>query len=274
MIITRVSLHRVAHAMRRDFISTTNLPETTGQRSRSRRATPLKQRHSGVFMRGAAFIFYAGAALFAFSQTPSLIQHIRFALWADVDAYPGLTDARTISGAVYDYPIAQIKQIAPFLVSGMVYGWEFSYTPSDRARQIEEYFELTPVQEDESYLQAIRYSEPWLSENQFNCWVEFMRTPDMVRTYNRWAAINHPTVRGRGSASVAHGFDGIKQATENAVKDAVRTYFRGRIKNKPKEITGRVLIRKQPDIGIRAGNYVIQLDFFLETDKIISYQLY
>ena len=60
-------------------------------------------------------------------------------------------------------------------------------------------------------------------------------------------------------------------AVRNAIKDAVRAYFRTKIKNKPKEIRGRVLLRREPLIGIDAGRYKVQLDFFLETDKIVPY---
>ena len=96
----------------------------------------------------------------------------------------------------------------------------------------------------------------------------------MLQNYALWASINHPTISGKGEGKIADGFDGITTAVKEAVKDAVRSYFRGTVKNKPKEITGKVLIRKEPFIGINSGRYVVQLDFFLETDRIISYTQY
>jgi hypothetical protein len=46
------------------------------------------------------------------------------------------------------------------------------------------------------------------------------------------------------------------------------------IKNKPQEITGSVLIKKMPTMGIDAGRYMIKLDFFLEYGRIKEYTEY
>ena len=40
------------------------------------------------------------------------------------------------------------------------------------------------------------------------------------------------------------------------------------------EITGKVLIKDIPTIGIDNGKYVINLDFFLEYGKIIEYTVF
>lgn len=216
-------------------------------------------------------MFFLQAAL---AQTPSVVERIRIPLWAEIDAYPGLAEAGDMKAGVFDFPINRLKKTAPFLIAGMVYGWNFTYTPSDKARKVSEYFEIEPIQRDEAYLSGITYSSPWVSDNRLNCWVEFTRTSEMIHVYNLWASINHPTVQGTGSGKISDGFDGITDAISNAVKDAVRTYFRGYIKNKPKEITGKVLVRRQPEFGIRSGEYVIQLDFFLETDRIIQYNIH
>lgn len=219
-------------------------------------------------------VFVVAFAMQIFAQVPSVVEHIRIPLWAELDAYPGLAEAGDMSAGVFDFPVNRLRQTAPYIIEGMVYGWNFTYTPSDKLRRVSEFFEIEPIQSDKSYLRGVKYSSPWINDNRLNCWVEFNRTSEMVQVYNLWASINHPTVRGRGTGKISSGFDGITDAVTNAVKDAVRTYFRGQIKNKPKEITGKVLIRKQPEFGIRAGEYVIQLDFFLETDRIIQYNMY
>ena len=206
-----------------------------------------------------------------FAQTPSIIEHIRFAIWADVDAYPGTEAAATDAQAgEFDYPIARIKEIVPFLMEGLVYGWNFSYTPSDKTRGVEEYLEVTPVRAEKSKFD-IQYSSVWIENNRFNCWVDYTRTDYEVQTYNLWASIQNPTIQGRGFGDLSLGFEGIQQAAQDALKNAVREYYRNTIKNKPKEITGRVLLRKTPMIGIDSGRYVIKLDFFLECGTIIEY---
>ena len=211
-----------------------------------------------------------------YAQTPSIIEHIRFAIWAETDAYPGTQAAADdASAGEYDYPIAQIKEIVPFLMEGLVYGWNFVYTPSDKTRAVEEYMEVTPVRETKSKAGPstfdITYSSVWIENNRFNCWVDYTRTVHEIQTYNLWASIQNPTIQGRGYGDLEAGFDGIKQAAQEALKNAIRDYYRNTIKNKPKEITGRVLLRKTPLIGIDSGRYVINLDFFLECGTILEY---
>ena len=216
---------------------------------------------------------FSGAGSLVFAQTPSIIEHIRFSIWADVDAYPG-TEAATedMDAGEFDYPIARIKEVVPFLMEGLVYGWNFVYTPSDKTRGVEEYFEVTPVRSQNQTSFNITYSSVWIENNRFNCWVDYTRTPYEIQTYNLWSSIQNPTIQGRGFGELSLGFEGIKQAAEDALKNAVRDYYRNTIKTKPKEITGRVLLRKTPMIGIDSGRYVIKLDFFLECGTILEYR--
>lgn len=206
------------------------------------------------------------------SQTPSLIENIRFNMWADVDAYPGLEDAADYSG--YEYPIKQIKEIGPYLVNGMVCGWEFSYTPYDKTRGVEESLEVREIVSEDYIKRGINYSEPWIEGNNFNCWINYKRSDYDIQTYKLWSSIKNSVIKGTGYGPTEIGFEGIKEAAKDALKNAVRAHYRNIVKNKPKEITGKVLIRDLPIIGIDAGRYVIILDFFLEWGKIVEYKVF
>lgn len=214
------------------------------------------------------------SAVCLWAQTPSVIEHIRIPLWAELDAYPGSEQAQDSEAGLYDYPISRIKEVAPFLVSGMVYGWSFTYTPSDKSRNVEEYFELTEIQPLNPPYEVITYVSPWVQDNRLNCWCEYTRTEPQIQNYYLWSSIQNPVIHGRGYGKLDKGFDGIRDAAEDAVKEAVRDYYRSVIKNKPKEITGSVLVRNIPTIGIKAGQYIINLDFFLECGRILEYKLY
>ena len=153
----------------------------------------------------------------------------------------------------------------------MVYGWRFEYTPSDRLRGVAEYFnveEINTIKEEDG---SITYTKPWFENNRVYCWVEFTRTPQMIWTLKAWNSIQSKKIQGRGTGMIADGFDGITNATNDALKNAVREHYRQILKNKPKEIDGHVIIRGTPQIGINAGRYVVELDFFLETDRIVKY---
>jgi len=209
-----------------------------------------------------------------FAQTPSVVQNIRVPLWAELDAYPELAAALDKDAGRYEYPQQEIKQVAPFLINGMVYGWTFSYTPGDKARGVEEQLEVTEIMPQELIEGGITYVSPWIENNRLNYWCEYKRTPSQIQNYNLWNSIQNPMIHGRGYGQLSDGFEGIRNAAKDALRDAIRIYYRNTIKNKPKEITGSVLIRDLPVLGITSGRYVINLDFFLECGRIVEYTVY
>lgn len=214
------------------------------------------------------FFLFAG-----FSQVPSIIEHIRIPLWAQIDAIPGLAEYDATAG-VYDYAIKGIKEVSPYIIEGMIYGWDFVYTPSDKQRGVEEYFEIIPKEDFSVAAKTINYAYPWIEDNKLNCWCEYTRTDSEIQNYYLWSSIQNPRIHGVGYGAISKGFDGLQDAVSDAVKNAVREYYRTVIKNKPKEISGSVLIREIPAIGIDAGRYLLNLDFFLECGKIIEYTRY
>ena len=185
-----------------------------------------------------------------------------------------MIDTQNIDEEPFDYPIRSIKEVAPFLISGMVYGWNFTYVPSDKQRNVEEYLEIEEIVPSSVLISGISYSSPWMQNNRFNCWVEYTRNNSQIHNYNLWSSIKNPVIHGVGYGDLKKGFDGLKDSAYDALKNAVREYYRAVIKNKPKEITGSVLIRDIPTIGISSGRYIFNLDFFLECGTMIEYSVY
>ncbi|MCR5252381.1 MAG: hypothetical protein K6C98_01535 [Treponema sp.] len=220
-------------------------------------------------------IFFAALAVqfsLLLAQSPVNPGTIRFAVWAELDVYPGLYEE---NDDLLFYTRTRIKNLSEFLMEGMVYGWKFVYTPSDKLRGVEEYLEVEPVQ---AFTQAdkdkIRYSDQYFEENKVTVWCEYDRTEYQIQNYKLWSGIQNPVIKGRGLGKISDGFEGINDAARNALKEAVRARYRAEIKNKPKEISGSVLIRNPPLVGITEGQYAIFLDFFLERDRIIKYTTY
>lgn len=205
-----------------------------------------------------------------FAQTPDQSQNIHIHIWSELDAYPELKEAQDTSAGFFDYPISRIKTVSPHLINGMVYGWNFIYVPYDKMRGVEEYFELTPIAEIADN-DLIEYKKPWIQDNLVHVWAEYKKTPDEIWSHRAWNSISVKKAGGKGKGPVSKGFDGITDATKNAAKDAIRNFYRPIIKNKPKEISGKLIISKEPMLGITEGQYLIQLDFLLESDRIIEY---
>lgn len=233
------------------------------------------------------FVIFTLLASNLFSQNLSFEKKIRIPLWADMDAYPGLKEVSKDpdSAAVlknpnaenfkpYALPISELKKVAPYLLTGMVYGWNFSYTPSDKMRNVLEYFDCTEIHSFENDKKSIHYDEAWVENNRLYCWVEFDRNPQMQLIYTQWSSIQNQRIHGRGKAKLEEGFSGIQKATDDCVKNAIREYYRKVIKTKPKEIVGKVLIKNAPSVYVESGYYVIELDFFLETVKMREYKIF
>ena len=181
-------------------------------------------------------------------------------------------EARDIS--IFNFAINRAKEISPYLLGGMLSGWEFDYVPYDKTRRVSEFFEITEIEPFNPKVNRISYRDPVPMGDRLVCWVECERTEVQKLSYERWQSITHPRITGHGSAPVEDGFKGIQEACSAAVKNAVREYWRTMVKNKPKEILGRVLLIQDPRIYIYEGQYVVDLDFFIETVKIISYSYY
>lgn len=191
---------------------------------------------------------------------------IRLYIWALKDSYPEYTEEKPLQQAK-----DHLKSLSEFLLNGMTYGWDFVYTPSDKLRNVKEFFECKPRFSFENHVADIDYDSVYFREDKIFCWVNFERTAQMERYYKQMSNIKNPRVIGKGKGRVSQGFPGVEEACLNAIKDGVREYYRKIIKNKPKEITGTILIRKVPAVYIDSGHYVVELDFFLQTSKIKEY---
>lgn len=218
------------------------------------------------------FTILAFSVCVFFSQSPINLESIRIGVWAELDAYPELYEK---NDDILKHTKDRIRDLSIFLMEGMVYGWKFVYTPSDKLRGVEEYLEVVPLKPfNQVDKDKIIYSDTFFEENRVNVWCNYERTEFQIQNYKFWSGINHPVIQGRGLGKISDGFDGIQTASKNALKEAVRAHYRGELKNKPKEISGSVLIRQPPQIGITEGQYAIFLDFFLESDRIIKYTTY
>lgn len=207
------------------------------------------------------------------AQEISFEKNIRFSLWASTEAVPGIDEYQ--KDDLNALPVSKIKQTAPFILSGMVYGWNFDYTPYDKSRKVAEYFDFSEIQKfSKDEISKINYKTPWVEKQRLYAWIEYERTQSQQMLYNSWKSVNYRNIKGVGYAPLSEGFEGIQKACGEALKNAVRSFERKHIKTKPKEIIGKALVSKPPVIGIDAGRYMVTLDFFMESDRIIEYKTF
>ncbi|MBQ9539161.1 MAG: hypothetical protein IJU95_07805, partial [Treponema sp.] len=136
---------------------------------------------SCFFMAGlllSALVLVGGAA----AQVPNQSQQLRIQIWSELDPFPGSfgdedweaevdeDESSPKSAAnptvqqesasadkseaerredtrvkLYSFAIGRAKELTPFFLSGMLSGWSFEYTPYDKGRGVEEFFEFGEI---------------------------------------------------------------------------------------------------------------------------------
>lgn len=209
------------------------------------------------------------------AQARELNPVIRVQLWVPTEGDPSHQETAQEDEAPYMPAVRSLRNIAPFMLEGMIYGWDVCYTPSDAARHVAEYYECTPIREITLDDPAIQWKESEITDTDTSCWIDYTRSDTQIQYKKWWDSVNIAKVQGKGTASVELGSEGIKQAVIDAVKVAIRAYLQKTEKNKPKEMTGSILLAAEsPHIYIDHGQYVADLDFFLYVDRIEQYSYY
>ncbi|HNY16718.1 MAG TPA: hypothetical protein PKL75_04645 [Treponemataceae bacterium] len=171
-------------------------------------------------------------------------------------------------------PAKDLRELARFVLGGMVYGWRFSYTPSDRTRRVDESFTLEPIAE-------IPDGDPRFSLSGFDpayprvsTWAEFLLDDATARRNLYWKSVQFRSADGRGYGDRERESAGIRDAYSDAVRTAVRAYARKLEKNKPKEIRGEVLLKDNPRLFTEAGRFVADITVLVNLIEIVPYSTF
>ena len=181
-----------------------------------------------------------------------------------------------------DYPLsteeAQRRALeeARAILSGMIYGYRFRYTPGDSVRKVEEEFSLIPVAQILWGDPNMRIADAWVKDSMLFLKVTYELEDFQAARRRAWSSISVEASSGVGSYSVftATSPEGKRNALQDALKNAVREALRPVVFNKPREITGEILIWNEPHAVIQSGTYTTQADVKLRVKEIRSYSLF
>jgi hypothetical protein len=163
---------------------------------------------------------------------------------------------------------------ARVLLSGMVYGWTFSYTPGDKARRVEENFVLAPIAQIPWGHPRLRVIETEASETRLWARVLYSLDDEESRRRASWDSNVAALATGRGTAALQHGAAARREALESAVRDAIRRSLDTRYLNKPREITGELVLWTDPLVVARSGTYTTTATVKLMVRELIPYRVY
>lgn len=222
-----------------------------------------------VFLLCTAVSFYADSYSGA-GINDALV--IRAPVWIFLEPQPGVMDD-DVQGT--QLPLRKaLVELSKTVMEGMVYGWKFSYTPFDKRRRVAEEFELEPLQSILSNDSRLSVTELRPQYPYLYCWAEYRVTDAMALHRTEWIRINYITAKGSGSAARKLEIDGIRQAYREAALAAVRGYLRKNIKNKPKTVSGEMLIKDNPRLYVSGGKFTAELTVYLYVKEVIPYKVF
>jgi hypothetical protein len=182
-------------------------------------------------------------------------------------------------------------QEAALFFSAQIYGWSFHYDVGERARGIEEIFELNPLGE-------IRWGDPRLHVTHANfetrtlevtthrfaaflsAWMDYRPTDAQRRRLEMWQKGNIRPAQAvgysytGGSAEDTSWLSIKKNALEDSARAAVRTMLQGSERNRPKEVTGFISLERFPSFFIDSGRQAALARFKVEITEIVPFAAY
>ena len=163
---------------------------------------------------------------------------------------------------------------ARVLMSGMVYGWDFSYTPGDKSRHVEESFHLTPTAQIPWGNPRLRVIETEVSETRLWGRISYSLDDGERRRRAAWDSNTATLSTGQGTAALQHGQGARMEALESAIRDAIRRSLDTRYLNKPREITGELVLWTDPLVVARSGTYTTTATVKLMVRELIPYRVF
>jgi len=266
-------------------------------------ARPALTRKRQSLFRASLAAALAAALLLARTLAPSSLAYaqdrdlvLRGEFPVDLEAPPSLAPFSGLVDPAYRPALPEgeaaraLLEEARWVFGAMVWGFDYVYTPSDRARSIAEFFELKPRSELAWGSSGFRVLSTRLSGTVAYAAVEWNPGPSERAEYQSWRGARFASGQGRASikggavpdpalragdggalpASVAQR----RGAMAEAAKEALRAYLRGIEYNKPREVRGSFALAEQPRLVMRAGAWTASVRILISVDEVLSYGAY
>ncbi len=172
---------------------------------------------------------------------------------------------------------------ASWVFSGIIWGFSFEYTPSDKARKVTESFVLKPRGTITRGSSGLRILETNLERGTLLVNILYYPTTTELSELLAWKQASYKIAQGRAYSPAFPPIIAIQAedrvqaritAMGEAVKEAIRGYARGITYNKPKIIRGTCSLTEQPSVIITSGQYLAQVKIYLQISEIVSYGSY
>lgn len=157
------------------------------------------------------------------------------------------------------------------VISGMIYGWEFTYIPSDYKRKVDEVFVLEPVKQIKKGDQNLKFRDNWVKDHIMYQNLVYHLRDFQKKRIRSWKSVVVPTSSGEGEYSI-YIEKGKSLSLKEAIKNSIKKEFQSRGKDKPKSISGQILLRENPRVYINAGSFKTHVEVLIIYREIREYQ--
>jgi hypothetical protein len=217
-------------------------------------------------------LFFCVSSFFSSTNLHADAEKLTITLWCELEPFI-LFDGDTSPLSEKEI-MKRILEEARIIFSAMIYGYSFTYIPYDKNRQVDEFFHLEPLAE-------IAWGDPGLEviDSEIRDKRMYMRVSYRCREFQTarieaWKTLATPSASGRGSSDYFKGYSEKITSLKNAIKEGIRGYMRKRTFNKPREISGEVLLDTMSHTIVHAGEYITTTKIKLHIKTVIPYKVY
>ncbi|MEI6387735.1 MAG: hypothetical protein WCQ50_13945 [Spirochaetota bacterium] len=203
------------------------------------------------------------------AAAPDLTLRSRFSI--DLEGIPGSPDPvllRDSEGA------SLLLEEAAWVFSGEIDGFDFEWTPVNKARAIAEAFSLKSQGLVRSGDRRLVPGSALRERNQLYVWIDFV--PDMTdqATMAMNRAASWKSSQGLAAAALTKGWAGRREACVAAIKAGIEAWARSVEPNRPNFIKGRVLLAGVPLISITEGSWRAQVRIRLQVLELRNWDIW
>jgi hypothetical protein len=206
------------------------------------------------------------------SSVYASLESITLFVWTELEPLTGELAEGTL--LTKEEAAKRILEETRVLVSAMIYGYEFTYTPPDAKRNQKEEFVLTPISDIPWGDARLKIVQADVEKKILRATVRYTLDTFQAARRAAWKSASIPSDAGRGEATVYAGYRERLVAFKKSILDAVRNYLRRIVFNKPREVRGEVLLEKSPSVVIDAGLYVFTSVVKINIREIIPYIIF
>ncbi|NOY07983.1 MAG: hypothetical protein GXP33_03975 [Spirochaetes bacterium] len=209
--------------------------------------------------------------LFIFSLTAGYSERLSVNVWWELEPMVSLEGEYPVPKEV---AIKKLLEEARIFLSSMIYGYSFIYTPSDKTRKIKDVFVLKPAALIKWGDKRLEVTDVRQEDKRLHAKVLYHLLEFQYLNREAWSSSAIAVSSGMGTGNIFKGSAERRVSFKNAVKDAVRNYLRPRIYNKPREVSGEVIVWNSPEVTVNDGMYVTTVRIKIRIKKVVPYRIF